>query len=347
MKVRVEPKPHDRVPCRDDVRGDVRISVTVPARDEASSIVDVIESIPAWVDRIIVVDDGSVDGTAAHATRALGQREAVVLRTEGLGVGAAVRVGQARAIAEQLTEERWVHAVLDGDGQMDAQDLELLLDAHLTSGRSVQGSRTMHPLRLNGMPRLRRFGTRLLSALMTLAVGRRCEDPQCGYWLLTEGDLEALLDGAGWSGYGYVNHRTLTLARMGRTLERVPVRCIYRSERSGIRIHRFIPAVSRMIWSGLWSRGQAWYLSRDTEVETWNRVAVICGFFGGWLAVAGLVATIAVGAWIPAVSSGMIALLAFTTAHLSDRAVVRQRTATGARIRGIESIERITTGLRR
>ena len=102
-----------------------------------------------------------------------------------------------------------------------------------------------------------------------------------------------------------------------------------------------------MIWSGLWGRGQAWYLSRDTEVETWYRVAVICGFFGGWLAVAGLVTTIAIGAWIPAVPSGVIALLAFTTAHLSDRAVVRQRTVTGARIRGIESIERITTGLRR
>src|SRR2546430_17478473 len=76
---------------------DKRVAVVVPAHDEEKLIADTIRSIPQFVERVYVVDDGSRDDTVG-AARALGDpRVAVIEHERNLGVVAAIRTGYPRA----------------------------------------------------------------------------------------------------------------------------------------------------------------------------------------------------------------------------------------------------------
>ena len=70
-----------------------RIAVVVPAHDEAPLIERTLRTIPAFVDRIVVVDDGSTDGTAERVLASLDPRVRVVRHAVNRGVGAALVTG--------------------------------------------------------------------------------------------------------------------------------------------------------------------------------------------------------------------------------------------------------------
>src|SRR2546430_6986389 len=75
---------------------DKRVAVVVPAHDEEKLIADTIRSIPQFVERVYVVDDGSRDDTVG-AARALGDPRVEVIEHErNLGVGAAILTGYRR-----------------------------------------------------------------------------------------------------------------------------------------------------------------------------------------------------------------------------------------------------------
>src|SRR5205807_6180179 len=100
-----------------------RVAVVVPAHDEEKLIAETIRSIPDFVDRILVVDDASRDGTVA-AARAVGDPRVELLEHErNLGVGAAILTGYRRALEERID----VTAVMAADAQMDPGDLETLV----------------------------------------------------------------------------------------------------------------------------------------------------------------------------------------------------------------------------
>ena len=90
------------------------IAVVIPAHDEEKLIGETISGVPAFVDRIIVVDDGSGDGTAA-AVEALDDSRVELIRHErNQGVGAAIVTGYKRARDEGID----VTAVMAGDNQI-------------------------------------------------------------------------------------------------------------------------------------------------------------------------------------------------------------------------------------
>ncbi|MEO7092253.1 MAG: glycosyltransferase, partial [Polyangiales bacterium] len=75
-----------------------RIVAVVPARDEAPRIARVVRTLPASVERILVVDDGSLDATAEVA-RASDPRVEVLRHERPVGVGGAIVAGYGRARA--------------------------------------------------------------------------------------------------------------------------------------------------------------------------------------------------------------------------------------------------------
>src|SRR5205814_10646397 len=92
-----------------------RVAVVVPAHDEEKLIGATLGGIPGFVDRILVVDDGSGDATAERA-RAFGDpRVEVIVHERNRGVGAAIVTGYRRALEEELD----VVCVMAGDNQMD------------------------------------------------------------------------------------------------------------------------------------------------------------------------------------------------------------------------------------
>ncbi len=103
------------------------VAVVVPALNEEALVGVTVAAIPAFVDRIIVVDDASKDATVERA-KAADPRVEVVVHEQNQGVGAAIITGYKRAIEHEAD----VTAVMAADNQMDPDDLETLVGAVAT-----------------------------------------------------------------------------------------------------------------------------------------------------------------------------------------------------------------------
>jgi hypothetical protein len=155
-----------------------RIAI-VPAFNEEESVTQVIEEIRAFDPdfEIVVVDDGSTDGTSAAAA---GLGAHVVQLPFNLGIGGAVQTGFRYAF-----ENGFALAVrVDGDGQHDPAQLGLLLAPVLADEADiVVGSRfaTGGGYRSS---RSRRIGISILAAALSAIVRRRVTDPTSGFQAL-------------------------------------------------------------------------------------------------------------------------------------------------------------------
>ena len=102
-----------------------RVIVVVPAHNEEKLIGQVLDTMPAFVDRIIAVDDASTDGTAevlAEASGRMGERLRVLRHPGNSGVGAAIIRDLEKQMSEDIPiwEHKLYHAkplLCDGDGK--------------------------------------------------------------------------------------------------------------------------------------------------------------------------------------------------------------------------------------
>ncbi|MDP6639767.1 MAG: glycosyltransferase family 2 protein, partial [Candidatus Poseidoniaceae archaeon] len=208
------------------------VGVVIPARDEERHIADVLNSIPEWVDAIVVVDDHSTDATALKAQTALQRRNlegwsgkwwiqdlsVCKYAANRSGVGAAIDSGMQFLLAQAEAgiwceqDAQWCAAVMDGDGQMCAGDLNALVTP-LVEDRAdhAKGNRSMHQLGLTQMPPIRRIGTWILTHLTNLASGMTISDPQSGYAVSSHEVIKNWDFSRKWDVYGYPNHRLIEL----------------------------------------------------------------------------------------------------------------------------------------
>lgn len=209
-----------------------RVAVVVPAHNEERLIARTLRSIPAYVDHIVVVDDGSTDGTSREVASVVDPRIELVQHAHNRGVGAAIVTGYRRAFEAGAH----VAAVMAGDGQMDPDDLDALL-APVIAGEAdyAKGDRLSHPSAFARMPLARWVGNHGLSAMTRLATGLRVRDSQCGYTALSRAAFLQLDVDALWPRYGYPNDLLSQLAVARLRVRDVVVRPVYGDEESGIR----------------------------------------------------------------------------------------------------------------
>ena len=158
---------------------ETRIAAVVPAYREEAHIADVIETMPAFVDHIVIVDDCSPDDTSGVVRRLNNSRVHLIRHEENQGVGGAIITGHLAAIA--LGSD--VNVVMAGDAQMDPDRLPELLEPVTTGGYGfAKANRFFAPESFSGMPRYRVFGNIVLSFMTKLASGYwHLFDPQNGY----------------------------------------------------------------------------------------------------------------------------------------------------------------------
>ena len=231
--------------------GNAHIAVVVPAYNEALLIASTLRTVPAYVDHVLVIDDGSVDGTSEIARSVGDERVRVVQHACNRGVGAALATGYALALEAGAD----VVAVMAGDGQMHPDDLTRLLWPVVNGEVDyTKGDRLSHPLARLHMPRWRFIGNHVLSTFTRLCTGSALRDSQCGYTALSRRALESLpLDGL-WHGYGYPNDLIGQLCLSGAAVRDVVVRPIYGSERSGIRVWHALFVIPWVLLRVLWRR---------------------------------------------------------------------------------------------
>src|SRR5262245_27132869 len=211
----------------------------MPIHNEEAHLSSAIARVPAYVDRIIAVDDGSDDDT----WRCLGRIESgrLIRLRHGVnrGVGAATKTGYRRALEDRVE----LIAVMDGDGQMDGDDLCRLLDAAIGGADYVKGNRFLHRT-ISEMPVARFVGNRMFSLLTRWAADLRpAIDAQCGYAIVRAAALRRIDLGALYDRYGFLNDLLFAIARARLRVESVPVRCIYGNEISGINPVIVVPVI--------------------------------------------------------------------------------------------------------
>ena len=182
---------------------------------------------------MLVVDDGSTDGTADVALA----HGAKVIDGGGHGLGAAVRAGLAKAAAMGAEAV----AFCDADGEYDPAELALLVrpillgDADYVVGSRFAGH--IHHMRPH-----RRFGNQVLTRMVRVLAGMRVTDGQSGYRALSAraaAEAEIIHD------YNYAQVLTLDLARKGFRYAEVPITYSFRE--SGESFVKLLPYLRRVV----------------------------------------------------------------------------------------------------
>ena len=195
----------------------------IPAYQCSATVGEVVEGTLHHLDRVVVVDDGSTDGSGEVAQAAGAQ----VLRHErNRGKGAALRTAFTALFEERRrgkAPEIAAIAMLDGDGQHDPDDLPGLL-AEWDSGRSdlIVGGR----LKDRALIPPHRYWTNTIGTkLLSIITGVALEDSQSGYRLVDAGLLERM--DLKSKGYAIESEMLIKGARRGARIGQVRIRTIY------------------------------------------------------------------------------------------------------------------------
>ena len=239
-----------------------RVAVVVPAYDEEHLIGATLGGIPGFVDRILVVDDGSGDATAQRARSFGDPRVDVLAHERNRGVGAAIVTGYRRALEEDLD----VVCVMAGDNQMDPADLATLAGP-VARGEVdyAKANRLFSGQAWELIPRARYLGNAALSMLTKIASGYwHVADSQSGYTAIGRDTLAALDLKRVYTGYGFPNDLLVHLNVVSARVRDFPSRPIYGvGERSGIRYHKVAPRISWLLLKGFFWRLREKYVIRD------------------------------------------------------------------------------------
>lgn len=151
-----------------------RFAVVIPAYNEVATIADIARRALQHTDRVIIVDDGSSDGTADT----LQDLPLTVLRNEtNVGKGESLLRGARRAVAEGAQ----AIITLDGDGQHRPEDIPRLVQAAVdTPDTIILAARLRNR---DCAPPMRRFANRFADFWISWAAGYRIRDSQSGFRL--------------------------------------------------------------------------------------------------------------------------------------------------------------------
>jgi glycosyltransferase involved in cell wall biosynthesis len=236
---------------------DSTVAVAVPAHNEERLVARTLGRVPGFVDMVLAVDDASDDATwsAIERAAAADARITAIRHDVNAGVGAAIVTAYRAALRRGAD----VVVVMDGDGQMDPDDLPALLTP-VCSGRAdlAKGFRFDGLVPRGPMPFVRIVGNHVLSAATRIAgsYGDRL-DAQCGYTAITAEALARLPLQQLFPRYGFPNDLVLRALEAGLRLEAVPVRAVYDTEVSGIRPHVAIPRILLLLARGFVRRRMA------------------------------------------------------------------------------------------
>lgn len=209
----------------------MKLVILIPALNEASSIAQVIRSMPASINgvdqiQVLVVDDGSSDNTALSAREA---GAIVVSHPYNQGVGKAFNTGLAKALGMGAD----IMINIDADGQFCPTDIPLLI-APIVEGKAefVSGDRFRTAdgklERPDYMSKIKFWGNQRMSDLVGFVTGKRYDDVSCGFRAYSK---EALMRLNLTGKFTYTQESFLDLANKGMNITTIPVNVTYFPDR--------------------------------------------------------------------------------------------------------------------
>ena len=247
-----------------DMFEDKTIAVVVPAYNEDLLIAKVIDSMPDFVDHIVVVDDCSTDRTAVEVEGLIASVPRLVLlrHEENYGVGAAIATGYIWARDNQID----VTAVMAADFQMDPEDLPRIVEPVCRDECDyTKGNRLFRGESWDMIPHYRYIGNSFLSLFTKIASGYwHIADSQSGYTAISLAALQRIDLENIYPRYGMPNDLLIKLNIGHFRVRDVSIRPVYNvGEKSGIKVRKVVFTISWLLAKGFWRRMFEKYVIRD------------------------------------------------------------------------------------
>ncbi|RJP95173.1 MAG: glycosyltransferase family 2 protein [Desulfobacteraceae bacterium] len=240
------------------------IGVVIPAHNEETQIGRVIETMPDFVDRMIIIDDKSSDRTIEIVQKYKKSFDRVILiqHETNKGVGGSIATGYKYARDNHFD----IAVVMAGDGQMAPSDLPAILDP-VVDGKAdySKGNRLFTGEAYQKIPKVRYFGNAFLSLWTKIASGYwHIADSQSGYTAINRKALEAIDWDQMYPTYGQPNDLLVRLNVHNFKVKDVPVEPVYNiGEKSGIRIRKVIFTIGWLLIRLFFWRIKEKYIIRD------------------------------------------------------------------------------------
>ncbi len=258
-------------------------SIVIPAYNEARRITGTIEHIAAFIDEkswsaeVLVVDDGSIDGTAAVVRQLAGRYPVVrpISLEMNRGKGNAIRVGIEHSRGEMIL-------FADADDSTPIGDAEKLFDALRTGADIAMGSRWVDPtFQLQPQPWYRLLNGRFYSLLVRTVLDLNFKDTQNGFKAYSARAARTIFPLQTIGGWGFDAEVIFLAQRYGFKVVEIPVEYTYFAEGSKIRPYR---DGLRMLLELLKVRRNGWngtYPRRLRGIDTGCAVSMAGDQYGG------------------------------------------------------------------
>ena len=243
---------------------DKTIAVVIPCYNEETQIEQVIHTMPDYVDKIVIVDDCSEDNTAKLVQNCSqnDSRIELIKHNQNRGCGGALATGYI-----WVKDNNYDIAVrMDGDGQMDPNDLKSLLDPVVNEETDyAKGNRLFTGEAFEMIPKSRYFGNAVLTLLTKIASGYwHVADSQSGYTAMNSKILNTLDWRLMYTRYGQPNHLLIMLNIYNFRVRDVSVKPIYGiGEKSGMKVRKVIFTLSWLLLKNFFWRMKEKYFIRD------------------------------------------------------------------------------------
>jgi glycosyltransferase involved in cell wall biosynthesis len=202
----------------------VKNCVLIPSYNEARNIGAITKELKARGLTAYVVDDGSTDGTAGIAA---GQGAVVITHDKNKGKGASLIEGFSRILKDGFDAV----LIMDGDGQHETSDIDNFLKKMDETGADIViGNRMMDTV---SMPLNRKITNKIMSRVISKMCRQNIPDTQCGFKLIRRKVLESIK--FEFSNFEIESEILVKAAKIGFRIESVPVKTVYRDEKSKIK----------------------------------------------------------------------------------------------------------------
>jgi glycosyltransferase involved in cell wall biosynthesis len=195
----------------------LKVIAAIPCFNTEHFIADVVSRARKYVDQVIVIDDGSHDGTA-EAAKVAGAL--VIKHSINRGAGEAAKscfeTAKANAADVLLT--------LDGDGQHNPDEIPQVLAPVIESEADIViGSRFLGDY--SSMPEYRKFGINVITSLYNIGSRVKVSDAQSCFRAYSKKAIDSL--NIAESGFGFSVQLLIEARRRGFIIKEVPISCIY------------------------------------------------------------------------------------------------------------------------
>ena len=193
--------------------------VVIPAYNEAMTIRDIALRVCRFADLVVVVDDGSQDGTVQALQ---GLPITILSNASNVGKGESLRRGARYALDKGVD----VVITLDGDGQHRPEDIPLLLDARAVRPEAIVIAARLRDRR--AAPALRRFANGFADFWISWAAGHPVRDSQSGFRLYPAAVFRS--SAATTRGFTFESEILIDASRAGIYTVSVPIDTIYNKQ---------------------------------------------------------------------------------------------------------------------